>query len=129
MSAHYWRNGAPTEAAITAFTEGDCWILALCLYDLTGWPVYVIDAGEREGIHWVVRVPDKDCYLDITGVYTRHRLLQKWEATGLRKADDNIVTYALRDYKIPDVEVFRDSYRRAPVIAQKLVDKYTTIES
>ena len=120
MSVAYWRNGEPTDAGIEAFTEGDCWILAIHLSRLTGWPVYTVDHDR----HWVVRVPGEDRYLDITGVYTRQRLLRHWDASSLARCDSILLGYAHDDVTDAMTETFPGSHRRARRIARRLLEKY-----
>lgn len=117
---HYWRNGEPTKAGVVAFTEGDCWILAIHLSRRTGWPVYVV--GDNR--HWVVRVPGEDRYLDITGVRTRKALLSHWDALSLTLCDSILLDYAHQDVLDRMTETFSGSHRRAPGIARRLLDKY-----
>lgn len=117
----YWRDGAPTEACIEAFTEGDCWVLAIHLHRMTGWPIYLVDAGD----HWVVRETGQDRYLDVTGVYTRSQLLRRWEATSLSRIDEQLLEYAESDTSPESpMEAFEGSQRRAPVVARRLLMRH-----
>lgn len=120
MSAAYWRNGEPTPAGIEAFTEGDCWILAIHLSRRTGWPVYTVDHDR----HWVVRVPGEDRYLDVLGVWTRGRLLRYWDASSLTVCESVLLGYARTDVMDRATETFHGSHRRAPVMAKRLLEKY-----
>jgi hypothetical protein len=120
VSRHYWRNGAPTEAGIVAFTEGDCWILAIHLHLLTDWPVYVVD----DGAHWVVKVPGEDLYLDVTGVHTRSSLLWYWKMKSLRRCDSYTFQYAMTDVAERGLCQFAGSHGRAPVMARRLLEKH-----
>lgn len=119
MSA-YWRKGEPTEDGIQAYTEGDCWILAMHIHWQTGWPIYLVGGGS----HWVVRVPGQDLYLDICGRATRYQLLREWEASSLTRIPDELMAYATVDTRAGVLEEFEGSHRRAPAIAQRLLIKY-----
>jgi hypothetical protein len=118
VSAVYWRNGSPTEAGHAAFTEGDCWILALVLYEMTGFEIYTLDSN----VHWVVRV-GYNTYLDVGGISTRAELLDLWECSDLRRVGDTKIWLAERD-RLRVAETFAGSWRRAPVMARRLLDKY-----
>lgn len=63
-------NGVPNDSCITAFTEGDCWALAIVLSEMTSWPcvcIGVTDAyASDEWGHVMVLMPD-GMLLDITG--------------------------------------------------------------
>lgn len=125
MSVQYWRNGAPTISAIEAFTEGDCWILAITLHRMTGWPVYLLD----HHCHWVVRAPGRDRYLDITGVRTRKNLLNAWDSRSLTRADRSpFWCYAQDDVFEGEISQFPDSHRRARVVAQRLLERCADLE-
>ena len=121
MGAHYWRNGEATEATIEAFTEGDCWILALQLHRIAGLPVYVLG----DGAHWVVKASSK-WYLDVTGFSSRSQLLRRWGVSSLRPVDDELYALVSSDMVAQVGEAFPDSWRRAAVLARRLLDKHGT---
>lgn len=118
LSVRYWHGGAATDEAIEAFTEGDCWILAITLSRMADLPVYLVD----HGAHWVVQI-SKDFYLDIEGIATRGQLLRRWQATSLRKVDDATLNSALYDWQHCTPQ-FERSQERSRDIARRLLDKY-----
>lgn len=120
MTAPYWRDGEPTDACRQAYTEGDCWILAIHLARQTNWTLYLIEDGE----HWIVKHPEKDLYLDVFGPQTRSAVLHRWGAKSLRRASRTIVEYATADCEQGTLEDFEGSHRRAPVIARRLIQKH-----
>lgn len=121
MAEHYWRNGKATVAGIVAFTEGDCWILAIHIHKMTGHPIYLIDDGN----HWVVRQAGYDRYIDVTGVWSRSQLLWRWHAKSLRRASEFMLNSALSDTHRGGPEDFEGSQRRAPLMARRLLEVYT----
>ena len=120
MTVQYWRGGEPTDACREAFTEGDCWILAVHLARQTNWIVYLLEDGE----HWIVKNPRGDQYLDVFGVQTRSAVLHRWGASSLRRASSTILNYAMSDIEQGRGESFDGSHRRAPVIARRLIQKH-----
>lgn len=74
-------DGAPNLACVSAFTEGDCWALAIELSLATGWPcvcVGITDAyGGDEWGHVMVRMPD-GMLLDINGPHTPESVNLTW---------------------------------------------------
>lgn len=117
MSEAYWRDGKPTDRAIHVFTMGDCWILAYELHRRTGWPICLVDWGK----HYVVKAPG-DRYLDITGVQTRGSLLRAWCGSSLKSATDDVYEECGRERG--NYSEFVGSWRRAPVMARRLLDRY-----
>ena len=73
-----------TPTDVHNFTEGDCWILAHAIREITGWDVVAVgsqaafDAAtrprEREWSHMLVRHPS-GMLLDITGAYTDEEIV------------------------------------------------------
>jgi len=120
VSQPYWRDGAPTQACVSAYTEGDCWILAIHLARQTNWTVYLLEDGE----HWLVKNPEKDQYLDVHGLQTRSQVLTRWGAAMLRRASGTILSYATADVDQGTLEDFEGSHRRAPVTARRLIQKW-----
>jgi hypothetical protein len=124
MSVHHWRNGEPTPAGIETFTEGDCWILAVELGRIASLPVYQVNPSATSGwaVHWVVKL-DGDRYLDVEGIHGRSALLRRWEAVRLRMAASVALECAELDREA-GASAFEDSWRRAPIMARRLLDKY-----
>lgn len=118
MSVRYWHAGAATEAAIEAFTCGDCWILAITLSRMADLPIYLVDGGD----HWVVRI-SKDYWLDIEGIATRGQLLRRWNAKSLRHVDAELEATATHDWQYA-APAFERSQERSRDLARRLLDKY-----
>lgn len=60
---------------IYAFTEGDCWALALSLNRMTGWPLIFL--GREEWVHVLVKTPNGK-WLDIHGENTPKQIRKYW---------------------------------------------------
>ena len=58
--------------AVLRFTQGDCWMLALSISELTGWPVMICD------YHAVVKTP-RGKLLDIQGLHKKADLEATWQ--------------------------------------------------
>jgi hypothetical protein len=74
-------NGVPNSACIDAFTQGDCWALAIELSFMTGWPCVCIGTTDAyagdEWAHVMVRMPD-GMLLDIEGRHDREQVNETW---------------------------------------------------
>lgn len=87
------------ESAVTAFTEGDCWVLAHAIHEIAGWEVVAlgdkaspdVKARYRGWVHILNRHPNGDL-VDITGIYTEGQMLSSWKHLGTTffNADDKI---------------------------------------
>lgn len=105
-------------ADITRFTEGDCHVLAFRLHRVTGWTLATFGFGSQPVSHAFVICPDGDA-LDVEGKRPMAEFLRKW-------GEDKVLTWTLDTW--PDKFWEREpcfgrySYRRARVIAGKLLD-------
>lgn len=77
-------DGVASADAVTAFTEGDCWALAIAVHKMTGWPLVLAgtdSASDLDGYsHVMVRMPD-GLLLDITGASTVEEVEATWGPT------------------------------------------------
>lgn len=65
------------------YTEGDCWVLAICLAErLSGWRVV------STPVHAFVVSPDGKTALDITGPKTFRAMLRAWNISLRQDADE-----------------------------------------
>lgn len=119
----YWRDGAPTELGIEVFTQGDCWVLAYELFRMTGWPIVCIGPIEDDmdsAKHYAVRAPSGHL-LDVDGVATRGVMARRWGVSSITLAGPTIYHLAKGSKRINHSE-FLDSWRRAPIMARRLLD-------
>jgi hypothetical protein len=78
-------------ATVEAFTEGDCWRLALELHQKLDWPVFVVTGVEIAYTdhpsmyfgHMFVQNPVTGKFLDINGEHTEDELLQEDWGVGI----------------------------------------------
>lgn len=99
---------------IKRFTEGDCYVLALEINKLTGWPV--VDIGQ---VHAVVKTPCNN-YLDIEGLHTKEEVSSKWGLDDFYEFDPN----SEEEYFKIWGSHFKNSQEIAEKIALKLVKLY-----
>lgn len=75
-----------SDEAITAFTEGDCWALALSINKRTGWPIiFLCDESFLDGdevpedywMHVLVKHPSGK-WLDVHGLNTPKQMRKYW---------------------------------------------------
>lgn len=68
-------------SVMDAFTNGDCWRLALSLNALAGFPILAVcslDHPENTWCHVFNQLPDGSL-IDITGIYSEAEMLDKWK--------------------------------------------------
>lgn len=87
----FWKNGLPTPHCIEVFTQGDCWALAYRITEITPLRMYIVDGGR----HWVAG--DGKKFLDITGVSTRTKMLEDWDAASIILAPESDLKIAKFD--------------------------------
>lgn len=118
----------PTEHTVEAFTEGDCWLLAIVLSKRTGWPIVIMHVLDEPGWwrHVAVQHPSGKI-LDIEGLQSEDDFFDRWEQQMdeccEEKADMQIylageeaykkVTYPIRFFSV-------DPYR----VAKRLIESY-----
>ena len=90
--------------AITAFTEGDCWALALSVNKLTGWPlVFLCDEsgdGEHPAGYWMhvmVKHP-KGKWLDAHGLNTPKQIRKYWYTNSVYVTEDRVEAMSIIDW-------------------------------
>lgn len=81
--------GQIDDAAVEAFTEGDCHVFATAMRNLTGFDILAVCALDDNGEpscqeHFVVRVAD-DLVADIEGVVPAEQLLHRWKLRALER--------------------------------------------
>jgi hypothetical protein len=88
---------APNSGTVKAYTEGDCWLLALELRRLTGFPmvfsVWTEDHSEIDEWDWdhvAVRLPDGRV-MDVTGVKDEDVFRLEWRSKTLYDTDSSDV--------------------------------------
>lgn len=97
-----------TDHEVEAFTEGDCWALALEIHRREGLPLTMIASQPKPGVAWSeldwchVAVKVGDLYLDATGLSTEVELLAYWGKVSWLGADAAAVP-------IPDLEAFHQA--------------------
>jgi hypothetical protein len=70
----------PTAETIEAYTEGDCWHLALSIHRITGKPLVFANPMPRDPDYWEhvgVQI-SKTRILDVTGVHTNMKWRKRW---------------------------------------------------
>lgn len=77
------RGGVPSADAITVFTDGDCWALAVAIHDLTGWPLVAAGVGPDADWwdHVLVETPNGKL-MDIHGEQDRSTVRAEWGRLG-----------------------------------------------
>lgn len=77
------RDGVPSADAITVFTEGDCWALAVAIHDLTGWPLVAAGIGDDADWwdHMLVETPNGKL-MDIFGEKDSSVVEAEWGRLG-----------------------------------------------
>lgn len=69
---------------VTSYTNGLCGHLAMLLHDKLRWSIHVVSLVEldepydRITIHWMIKVPNRDLYLDIFGLRSRGTTIKEW---------------------------------------------------
>lgn len=122
MTVRLWNNaGLPTPDCITTFTEGDCWALAMALYELSGG--FLRPFLVESGMHWVAG--DGQRFLDIEGVHTRRRLLRLWEARSLALASQGLLSFATEDLHTERFEFEHLTYRRVVDAARRTLSAHS----
>lgn len=76
MPNKLWSNGDPTPVTITAFTHGDCWLLAYYMSKQLDKEMAIV-GGKENWIHVVTKL-DEDKYLDVFGIWNSEGLRTKW---------------------------------------------------
>jgi len=110
----------PSEGVIYAFTQGDCWRLALAMRDLTGLPLAFATPGLVLNDYWVhvgLKVGEK--ILDIKGLHSAADWGKEWVG------DNGHVFYASSDEDVEaltGMQYSQFSTVRAP--AKKLLKRY-----
>ena len=111
--------------AITAWSDGDCWRLAIALNALTGWRIVTVyeDEDVTSCTHAAVENPD-GAIVDIFGVWDGQRDVEEWldrfsygtdTDCGYPASADELISYKWRTW-FPDWD--------ADEWAQKVLDKY-----
>lgn len=130
MGDVYWRNGVATELGVSVFTEGDCWILAYRIWQLTGWTVVRVDPIDDEDSisahHYAVRAPDthRRLYLDVQGVSTYRELRLRWEAEAIIAAPQERFQQMCQASQRVGYSEFPGSWPRSLTMARRLLDAH-----
>lgn len=77
---HVARDGTPSEGAVEAFTNGDCWALAIEIASMTDWDLVTLGATmdhDDEWAHCAVLTPE-GYVLDIEGLHHPEAALAQW---------------------------------------------------
>lgn len=92
---------------VDAFTNGDCWRLALSLNSLAGLPIYAVcslDCPRDTWCHVFNQLPDGS-FIDIMGIHSESEMLSKWECAVY---EDNVGIAALSRENLDGVEIYSD---------------------
>lgn len=81
---------------IEAFTEGDCWALALSVNKLTNWPlIFITEGAEAEDwLHVLVKMPNGK-WLDIHGANTPKQVRKYWKSENWAEVGNRVTAELL----------------------------------
>lgn len=117
----------PTAEIVEAFTEGDCWYLALTLHEMTGLPMVFANPMPSDPDYWehVGLQISANRILDIQGVHTNMAWRRLWAGNHkctdgilFRTQDEDYISYLLSDQ---DRIYYRTDARRP---ARRLLETY-----
>lgn len=119
---------------IHKYLNGGCGALALSLHRLSQWPIYGIslispDVTTPIPSHYVLKVPDSEFFIDITGSHSKNYHLQYWRDYFLNNnevaepfdiiihtVDDVLCNSDYYDDIIDDLELLTDADHLASII-------------
>jgi hypothetical protein len=104
-----------TNDDIEVYTEGDCFVLAQAVHEITGWPMCAFSYDNTPDLHAFVMTPDGK-YLDIEGKHTPKQLRKKWQC-GL-----DINEYTVDEFKLWGEPNYDIGGERARELAQHLIE-------
>lgn len=118
----------PRNADIDRFTTGDCHIFAKAVHSLTGWPIATFDYeyDPTGSIHAFNIMPDGRL-IDVEGVFMPKEFISKWKQWKARSYSVQHWPTMRRSWQGPQFGHY--SYRRARVVARRLLEHHGVLEA
>jgi len=120
----------PTEQTVVHFTEGDCWLLALKMHELTGKPMAFANPLPSDPLYWehVGLQVSVNRILDIEGMWTPKQWREKWAGSKVYGNGDGVLYYADDplhiDLFLEGMEPVFVSASRASRVAKRLLETH-----